>query len=49
VLFILLTIVFVVALVGTGAVMWDAPARAELKNPNILNVGNGEAEILQAY
>lgn len=32
VLIILLSIVFVIALAGIGAGMWDAPARAELKN-----------------
>ena len=38
VLTILLSIVFVIALVGIGGIMWDAPARAELKNMVITEV-----------
>jgi len=33
-----LSIVFAIALAGIGAVMWDAPARAELKNVVITDV-----------
>lgn len=38
VLIILLSIVLVIALAGIGAIMWDAPARAELKNMIIAEV-----------
>lgn len=41
VLIILLSIVFVMALVGIGVVIWDAPARAELKNMIIAEVNFG--------
>lgn len=41
VLIILLLIVFVIALAGISAVMWDAPARAELKNMVIAEVNFG--------
>jgi len=37
-LIILLSVVFALALAGTGAVLWDAPARAELKNMDIAEV-----------
>ncbi len=44
VLIILLSIVFVMALVGIGVVIWDAPARAELKNMIIAEVNFGNLE-----
>lgn len=42
VLIVLLSIVFVIAFVGIAAVIWDAPARAELNNMVIdeVNFGN---------
>lgn len=41
VLIILLSIVFAIGLAGVGAVIWDAPARAELKNMIIHEVNFG--------
>lgn len=38
VLITLLSIIFVIVLAGIGAVIWDAPARAELKNMVIAEV-----------
>ena len=40
-LIILLPIVFVISLVGVGAVIWDAPAREELENMIIAEVDFG--------